>query len=51
MSRGVSSTGVLGVSALTLLLTGATGASSVETPHPAHSRGGGGPRRRGGEVR
>jgi hypothetical protein len=50
MSRGVSSAGVLIVSVLTPLLTGATGASSVEAPHPAHSRGGG-LRRRGGEVR
>ena len=40
MSRWVSSVGVLGVSVLILLLPGATGASSVEAPHPAHSRGG-----------
>jgi hypothetical protein len=40
MSRWVSSVGILGVSVLILLLPGATGASSVEAPHPAHSRGG-----------
>ena len=50
MSRGVSSAGVLGISVLALLLTGATGASNVEAPHPTHSRVGG-LRRRGGEVR
>ena len=40
MSRWVSSVGILGVCVLILLLPGATGASSVEAPHPAHSRGG-----------
>jgi hypothetical protein len=50
MSRGVSSAGLLRVSMLTLLLTGATGASSVEASQPSAQQRGR-PPKEGGEVR